>query len=257
MGGDTYCTDAADRSQVFEKCNIPLERQVQDSHVNNYGYKLIDLCKNSDLYIVNSQRGSDKFTGGTTCKNSSTVDFVLSSVHLFEHLLSFDIVEFCNLYSDVHNPIYLTITRCNFVQTPANYHTGERQSGVKLWSQDKEAYFPLNTNAEAVQAIGHKLDALTIGDFDHNYISIITCGICNIFSNAAKETFGIIYPQRKQTHRNKPLFNRQYRAERRKFHLATRIHSKSKTDENKDILKTASKTIRKQRMNVLETIGMK
>jgi hypothetical protein len=114
MGGDTYCTDAADRSQVFEKCNIQLEQQVHDSRVNNYGY-----MQNNDLHIVNtcSRLGSDKFTGGTTCKNSSTVDFILSSLHLFEYLLGMDIVEFCNLYSDVHNPISFTITQCNILQT--------------------------------------------------------------------------------------------------------------------------------------------
>lgn len=94
MGEGFYNTDRAVRSQVFQLSNIPLERKVQDSHLNNFGYKLIDFCKNNELYIVNSRIGNDKHTGGTTCKNSSTVDYVLSSVHMFAFFQDFDIEEF-------------------------------------------------------------------------------------------------------------------------------------------------------------------
>ena len=37
------------RSNIFEKHSIPLQRVVQDSTVNNYGYKFIDMCKSNDI----------------------------------------------------------------------------------------------------------------------------------------------------------------------------------------------------------------
>lgn len=137
MGEGFYNTDRAVRSQVFQLSNIPLERKVQDSRVNNFGYKLIDFCKNNELYIVNSRIGNNKHTGGTTYKNSCTVDYVLSSVHMFAFFQDFDIEEFNNLYSDVHNPISFTISSCNNTQTPSYDTTGKTQPCVKLWSQDK------------------------------------------------------------------------------------------------------------------------
>lgn len=38
---DSFLTDIATRSLIFEKCNVALERTAHDHTVNNYGYKLI------------------------------------------------------------------------------------------------------------------------------------------------------------------------------------------------------------------------
>ena len=95
------------RSVVFEKLSIPLQRTVQDVTVYNFGNKFTEFCKNIDLYIVNSRLGSDKNIGAVTCRNRSTVDYVIASVNIFEVLQDFDIHYFCNLYSDVHKPVCL------------------------------------------------------------------------------------------------------------------------------------------------------
>ena len=68
-------------------------------------YKLVDFCKNNDIYLVNVRAGSDKAVGGLTCKGSSNVDYVVASAHMFKFIGDFDIIDFCILYSDVHNPI--------------------------------------------------------------------------------------------------------------------------------------------------------
>lgn len=94
--------DIVERALVFESYNILLKRIVQYTTVNNYGYKLIEFCKNNEIYIVNSQFGSGENIGGTTCKNSSTVDYVLSTTNVFRILQNFDVIDFCNFYSDVH-----------------------------------------------------------------------------------------------------------------------------------------------------------
>ena len=90
--------------QSLEECNvlidsnIPLERTSVDNHCNNYGYKLIDLCRNNNLFIVNGRIGESRLT----CKDSSTVDYVICSAVLFQSVKNFFVHDFCNLYSDVH-----------------------------------------------------------------------------------------------------------------------------------------------------------
>lgn len=162
---------------------------------------------------------------------------------MFAFFQDFDIEEFNNLYSDVHNPISFTISSCNNTQTPSYDTTGKTQPCVKLWSQDKAKDFCQNINTAAVNAIEHILDDLVRGtrDFNQNNISDITSDICSIFSNAAKETFGVIYPHSKHVRRNKPWFNHECISAWKKFHSATQSYSKCKSVENKETLKSANK----------------
>lgn len=68
---------------------------------------MVDFCKNNNLYIVKDRVGSDKGVGALTCKNSSTMDYVLHvcSLELFQYFFNFDVLDFCDLYFYVHYPI--------------------------------------------------------------------------------------------------------------------------------------------------------
>jgi hypothetical protein len=61
------------------------------------------------LSIVNGRIGGDKNIGKLTCKNSSIVDYVISSVDFLKCIVDMDVLEFSKLYSDVHSPISLSI----------------------------------------------------------------------------------------------------------------------------------------------------
>ena len=70
----------------------------------------------------------------------------------------------------------------------------------------------------------------------------VAIDISNVFTTAAKETFGLrknITPDNSK--RDKKWFNKDCRTARRKFHLYRRIHNRNKTVENKINLVTASK----------------
>jgi hypothetical protein len=58
-----------------------------------------------------------KNTGKLTRKNSSTVDYVIASVHVFEFLKEFDIIDFCNLCSDLHSPMSFSFSHCSKLLT--------------------------------------------------------------------------------------------------------------------------------------------
>ena len=52
--------------------------------MNNYGYKLLEICKSLDMYIVNGRFSDDKYLGvATTCKNT-LIDYAIVSPLLFK-----------------------------------------------------------------------------------------------------------------------------------------------------------------------------
>ena len=72
---------------VLEKCSVPLERKNADYVTNVYGRNLLELCKNNNLFILNGRIGQDRLCPKVTCKDRSTVDYILSTVGDFLLLL--------------------------------------------------------------------------------------------------------------------------------------------------------------------------
>ena len=85
------------------------KRISQDLATNNYCFRLLDFCKTVDVAIVNGRAGSDTNIGKCTCKNVSVVDYALVSSDLFPLISDFAVLDFCELYSDVHCPIVLKL----------------------------------------------------------------------------------------------------------------------------------------------------
>ena len=102
-----FNTCSETRTIIFDDFETLLHRIVRGNHANNFGYKLVDYCKNNDTYmfLVNGRVGSEKAVGGLTSKRKSTVDYVVTSADMFKFIHDFDSIDFCHLYSDVHNPI--------------------------------------------------------------------------------------------------------------------------------------------------------
>ena len=98
--------------------NVPLDRASEDiGRCNTYGYKLINFCKNNSLFILNGRISSDKGLGKVICNNTSLVDYLIVSPHLFPFVLvdnlivsphlfpfvsEFKVIDFDPLVSDVH-----------------------------------------------------------------------------------------------------------------------------------------------------------
>ena len=54
------------QANSLEPYNIAITRQSHDKHTNNHGYKLIDICKNNNIFILNGRFGNDRGMGGYT-----------------------------------------------------------------------------------------------------------------------------------------------------------------------------------------------
>ena len=102
-----------------------LERIKKYKIVNNHVKKLIEICKLSDLKIVNGtygRIGTDKSIGSYTChtpRGSSIIDYAILSMGLFPYIVDYVIHDRC--LSDVHCPVCLVMSGKKCV--PLENHT--------------------------------------------------------------------------------------------------------------------------------------
>lgn len=104
-------------NEIFEESqsefNLTLEsieRNNVDKIQNCYGKLLLEMCKSNNLLIVNGRLG-DNISGKVTCKGTSTVDYFICDYGLRQHIDNMQVLEHSSLYSDVHNPIVLTLSK--------------------------------------------------------------------------------------------------------------------------------------------------
>lgn len=62
------------------------ERYNLDKHVNKNGSRLIELCKNLDIHIINGRFGDDLKQGNLTCDSAKLIDNVIASPSLFSKM---------------------------------------------------------------------------------------------------------------------------------------------------------------------------
>lgn len=56
------------------------KRASQDKITNKQGEHLLDICKSSNLFILNGRCGNDKGKGKLTFRNISLLDYGIASV---------------------------------------------------------------------------------------------------------------------------------------------------------------------------------
>ena len=94
---------------TFNSLNIPVQRTNKDSKTNNNGKKIIEMCKLTELCILNGRFGADKNVGKNTFDNKTTIDYIICSPDLFSNIIDFSVDIFDRLLSDKHNPLNITI----------------------------------------------------------------------------------------------------------------------------------------------------
>ena len=95
--------------QLLDYFNIPKVRKSLDVHRNNYGSKLLDLCKHTNLFVANGRIGSDKSVGNFTCKNVSVIDYCIGNVNFLSLMSDFHVLPFSVLFSDVHSALTIQL----------------------------------------------------------------------------------------------------------------------------------------------------
>ena len=70
-----------------------LNRSNQDTETNNTGHRLIEICKQNNLFILNGRFGQDKTLGKYTYKDKSVLDYSIATFRCLECLKDFEIIE--------------------------------------------------------------------------------------------------------------------------------------------------------------------
>ena len=61
-------------------------RASKDKSSNKEGNLLLEICKSSDLFILNGRCGKDKGTGNFTFRNSSIIDYSIASAYALKYV---------------------------------------------------------------------------------------------------------------------------------------------------------------------------
>ena len=143
----------------FENHNL-MNRVNKDTYVNKNGKQLLELCKMSDLKIVNGRIGRDRDTGNYTCHSSngkSTIDYAVLSMELYPHIVDFYVDIFDKCMSDVHCPICLVMSCNSDVSTDkANDCIDNSKYSVTTnvrcrWNEEMSEQYTLSFDMETIE----------------------------------------------------------------------------------------------------------
>ena len=210
----------------FEKCNISLERNSADTKTKAYGYQLINFCKNNNVFILN---GRLEHSGPKlTCKNSSTVDYFVSTSFNFDIFSSITTHEFDSLLSDAHCPVSLTLT---LIKTQINGEPIYMKNEESEPTVRKRTFLIKHKFNGEILKISSSLDVMASGyNISIESINSIVKQIERLFLSASESSFGYTHPKKKrpqiqkQTHyKMKPWFNRECHEARNLYHNTRKL----------------------------------
>ena len=224
-------------------------RVNQDKKLDTYGRKLITMCHDLNLKIVNGCHGSDSGIGKFTChkksrKNlfESVVDYCIVSECMLPCISDFYVDDFDRNLSDVHSPICLDIINIPIVKTVPNIpdQNVEKIIYKSTWKPESKLQYQDNFPENKLTVLNEKImqqqQSLTTTKNDiENLVTDLTdilvepaqhVGLCKkIRSKKAN-------PRKSP---NKPWFNPECENKRKKLFKAKDDLRKAKTEvEKKD-----------------------
>ena len=247
-----------DHEQMLLKLGFSLTRTSQDQQMNNYGSRLLNMCKSLGVLISNGRCGKDRMLGETTCNNVSTVDYVLCSPELICNIHKFEVLPFCKLLSDIHNPIQvsfkqqLLIDNVDQVSTTSNLNENVIHESI-VWNNAKKTDFKNNISIDEISCIESVLnqldsaDGITQDDIDNVVTSIQDlfyknandCGMVKKHCISGKKAIN------KRSTIKKPWFSKDCENKRKSYFMAKNLVKHDNCVENITKMRDASKEYKK------------
>ena len=241
---------------------LPKHRISEDDKTNNYGHKLIELCRNLDLRMLNGRFGPD--SSRPTCKNVSVVDYALVSTNLFSNVVSCNISDFDPILSDVHSAVTFclctealigeeieephiegTVNQCNESEDKFRY----------VWKTDNTNEFnDVLINNDNVHDMSTLLNDMlaNVNEVDHIKVNGVYDKICELFKDCAHKG-NMVKSMEKKVHKgkkkpkqlNKKWFNNECKLGRKYYHQCKRRYKKSNNLNNLAQFRQSSKLYKK------------
>ena len=151
--GDDFIDFINDDLVALDELEILRKRKSMDKVKNGYGNKLVELCRENSLYLLNGRVGEDQHKGRLTCKNSSTVDYCLCTVYILKYINNVKILDFSTLYSDVLFPIQINVLKRELENNFSHIAGQTLETGVekiKRWGNEKCVEFRNNIKLDKI-----------------------------------------------------------------------------------------------------------
>ena len=137
----------------LSELNIPQNRISKCKKVNKIGKKMLEICKNNDLIILNGRIGNDS-TGNYTFRDTSVIDYTISSINALSLVENFEISELDRLFSDGHCLLETEMK----LQISFNTMVGKAsQQNSHKWKENKKTDFINNLKESATNDINEAL----------------------------------------------------------------------------------------------------
>jgi exonuclease III len=226
---DDYIRSKIEEENTLDEMGFQLNRVSQDVKSNNYGLRLLEMCKTLGICIMNGRVGSDNGIGQTTCDDTSVVDYIISTLKIFPFIADFKVMDFdCN-FSDKHCPLYLglKVVDSSFFKvntdTTDNIRSNDLSNGGSSkpkWSNEKAEEFKANLSDEKVSQLYDILQVVDGDGMNQHNIDEIVNSIGSIFNDCAAETGIMIKPRLNERKRHtdcKPWYNTECEMMRKRY----------------------------------------
>jgi hypothetical protein len=225
-----------DKYTILNNLSIPLNRNSKDCRTNTQGFRLIDICKNNNLFLFNGRLFKDKNTGSYTFRDKSVIDYVCSTADCLEYVTHFEILETDSLFSDGHYALSWNVKTHSYP-----YKTGSQanKKGRPAWNPEKTQTFINNIDIDQLEILKSQLFTYPQSQLT---INNLTRDLETIFRNAGAATFtDKTFNYKRSFPNNKPWFGPKCHAARQNYHEAKEVYNKYRNNDNKVRLRNASK----------------
>jgi hypothetical protein len=248
-----YVKAKLEEEKMLEELGFDLKRVSQDPVSNNYGYRLLEMCKNIGICIINGRVGSDRGVGNTTCDGKSMVDYIMISPELFPLVQDFKVEPFdCN-YSDKHNPLCMALKLVDpsLLNTLLESSKNEDNRPAKRkvhWADEKRDMFNTSLSAKNVENILLQISELDSNNAVQENIDSVVEAIDQMFSDSA-EKVGISKKVKTKSTKRQSIsmswFNKQCEDKRKLYLKARNLYANTKLQADKDEMKRLNKEYKK------------
>ena len=255
---DNFVTDSMDT------ITLP-PRSSNDLSTNRMGRSLLEFCNTTDIFIVNGRIGNNSFSRRCTSKDSSVVDYVLASLSLFDNVKDFRVLDFDEMFSDIHCPISVLFsftgpitysTPTHILNTDSNPTCNKRLTRPK-WFADSDQKFKSKLHEHDHELIMLNSDIANmlsnLSDVSQTQVNDCCSKICKIMLNVGSD-IGVckneninIKKNRKRKSDNLLWFDSDCEKKRKEFFKAKNMARKYKSDPGLlEKRSNASKNYKKQ-----------
>ena len=243
---DSDTIEFFDQESFFKNNGITMNRTSQDIKKNNIGYRIIDVCKNNNMFILNGRYGQDEGVGSFTFRDQSVIDYAITSRRGISILSDFEIQDLDRIFSDGHSLLKVTIK----ITIPISKINPKilKYPHKPRWEQQKATIFSENIDETEIRNIESYIDSFESKILQQN-IDEVTLKITNLYKQSAEKTFTKkSSPPSTVNIENKPWFGYRCKKARTLYNRARKRYQTCKNDRNKSSLHNASKFY-KQTMN--------